>query len=214
MISIVIGDTATLRQGLAKKTISKNAKGVSNFVSFKNKEVSIGDLLTLASQSSDLFSQGTVVLLFDVFAKLEDDIQNELKQLQSSKTLFVFLETEVKSKLDKLEKAGVEVLISPKSKQLIKKDNPFAIANALGLRDRMNTWIILHDLLSHGESGEAVSGIMFWKIKALLLENSFRKYSKEELEDMVLELPKIIHTGRREGEDLSVSLESFVLQYV
>lgn len=214
MISIVIGDTATLRQGFAKKTISKNAKGVSNFVSFKNKEVSIGDLLTLASQSSDLFSQGTVVLLFDVFAKLEDDIQKELKQLQSSKTLFVFLETEVKSKLDKLEKAGVEVLISPKSKQLIKKDNPFAIANALGLRDRMNTWIILHDLLSHGESGEAVSGIMFWKIKTLLLENNFRKYSKEELEDMVLELPKIIHTGRREGEDLSVSLESFVLQYV
>jgi hypothetical protein len=106
MISIVIGDTATLRQGLAKKAISKNAKGVSNFVSFKNKEVSIGDLLTLASQSSDLFSQGTVVLLFDVFAKLEDDIQNELKRLQSSKTLFVFLETEVKSKLDKLEKAG------------------------------------------------------------------------------------------------------------
>jgi hypothetical protein len=214
MISIVIGDTATLRQGLAKKAISKNAKGVSNFVSFKNKEVSIGDLLTLASQSSDLFSQGTVVLLFDVFAKLEDDIQNELKRLQSSKTLFVFLETEVKSKLDKLEKAGAEVLISPKSKQLIKKDNPFAIANALGLRDRMNTWIILHDLLSHGESGEAVSGIMFWKIKTLLLENNFRKYSKEELEDMVLELPKIIHTGRREGEDLSVSLESFVLQYV
>ena len=214
MISIVIGDTATLRQGLAKKTISKNAKGVSNFVSFKNKEVSIGDLLTLASQSSDLFSQGTVVLLFDVFAKLEDDIQNELKRLQSSKTLFVFLETEVKSKLDKLEKAGAEVLISPKSKQLIKKDNPFAIANALGLRDRMNTWIILHDLLSHGESGEAVSGIMFWKIKTLLLENNFRKYSKEELEGMVLELPKIIHTGRREGEDLSVSLESFVLQYV
>lgn len=214
MISIVIGDTATLRQGLAKKAISKNAKGVSNFVSFKNKEVGIDDLLTLASQSSDLFSQGTVVLLFDVFAKLEDDIQNELKQLQSSKTLFVFLETEVKSKLDKLEKAGVEVLISPKSKQLIKKDNPFAIANALGLRDRMNTWIILHDLLSHGESGEAVSGIMFWKIKTLLLENNFRKYSKEELEDMVLELPKIIHTGRREGEDLSVSLESFVLQYV
>mgnify|MGYP003450987657 FL=1 len=214
MISIVIGDTATLRQGLAKKAISKNAKGVSNFVSFKNKEVSIGDLLTLASQSSDLFSQGTVVLLFDVFAKLEDDIQNELKRLQSSKTLFVFLETEVKSKLDKLEKAGAEVLISPKSKQLIKKDNPFAIANALGLRDRMNTWIILHDLLSHGESGEAVSGIMFWKIKTLLLENNFRKYSKEELEGMVLELPKIIHTGRREGEDLSVSLESFVLQYV
>jgi DNA polymerase III delta subunit len=105
-------------------------------------------------------------------------------------------------------------LISPKSKQLIKKDNPFAIANALGLRDRMNTWIILHDLLSHGESGEAVSGIMFWKIKTLLLENNFRKYSKEELEGMVLELPKIIHTGRREGEDLSVSLESFVLQYV
>ena len=214
MISIVIGDTATLRQGLAKKAISKNAKGVSNFVSFKNKEVSIGDLLTLASQSSDLFSQGTVVLLFDVFAKLEDDIQNVLKRLQSSKTLFVFLETEVKSKLDKLEKAGAEVLISPKSKQLIKKDNPFAIANALGLRDRMNTWIILHDLLSHGESGEAVSGIMFWKIKTLLLENNFRKYSKEELEGMVLELPKIIHTGRREGEDLSVSLESFVLQYV
>ena len=214
MISIVIGDTATLRQGLAKKAISKNAKGVSNFVSFKNKEVSIGDLLTLASQSSDLFSQGTVVLLFDVFAKLEDDIQNELKRLQSSKTMFVFLETEVKSKLDKLEKAGAEVLISPKSKQLIKKDNPFAIANALGLRDRMNTWIILHDLLSHGESGEAVSGIMFWKIKTLLLENNFRKYSKEELEGMVLELPKIIHTGRREGEDLSVSLESFVLQYV
>ncbi len=214
MISIVIGDSVTARQSLAKKAISKNAKGVSNFVSFKNKEVGIGDLVSLASQSSDLFSQGTVVLLFDTFVKLEEDIAKELKQLQSSKTLFVFLETEIKSKLDKFEKAGVEISLLPKLKQVAKKDNPFAIANALGLRDRMSAWIVLHGLLADGESGEAVSGIMFWKIKAMLLESNFRKYTKEELESMALALPRMIHSGRREGEDLAVSLESFILEYI
>lgn len=214
MISIVIGDSVAIRQSLAKKATSKNAKGVSNFVSFKNKEVSIGDLLSLASQSSDLFSQGTVVLLFDTYAKLEDEIVSELKQLQASKTLFVFLESEVKSKLDKLEKAGVEILQSQKTKQVLKKDNPFAIANAIGLRDRMNAWITLHELLALGESGEAISGIIFWKIKKMLQENNFRKFSKKELENMAMELPRMIHLGRREGEDLGVSLESFILRYV
>lgn len=214
MISIVIGDIVATRQSLAKKVISKNAKGVSNFVSFKNKEVSIGDLLTLASQSNDLFSHKTVVLLFDVFAKIEDDVMGELKQLQSSNTLFVFMESEVKSKLDKLEKAGVEVVESPKVKQVSKKDNPFAIANAFGLRDRMGAWVVLHELLGRGESGEAISGILFWKIKTLLLESNFKKYSQVELENMVIELPRMIHEGRREGEELSVSIESFILKYV
>ncbi len=214
MILIVIADDTSTRQRLAKGAIKVHARGSANFISYKDKHPTLTELLELGAQSNDLFSQGTVVLLFETLTLLGEEIVSEAKTLHSSKTLFVFLESETASVVDNLKKVHAEIIEAPKRKAITKKDNPFVIANAVGTRDRMSAWMTLYDLYGKDTSPEAIAGILFWKVKSLLLENNFKKYSREELEAMVEALPRLIHEGRRSGEDLSVGLESFILRSI
>lgn len=89
-------------------------------------------------------------------------------------------------------------------------DGAFSVAHALGRRDKKALWVSYISALSHGASPEAIHGILFWKVKALL-SGGKTAFSETELRALVKALATLPHEARRRGLDMEYALERFLL---
>ena len=125
-----------------------------------------------------------------------------------------------------------------KAFSLIKKaqmrENSFAIADAVGSRDKKRAWVEFEKIRRSGSPMEEVHGTIFWAFKsmyiALTLSKSetvttgmkdftyrnyytfAKKYLKKELEDKLRELKDMYHLGHRGEGELGILLEQFLLR--
>jgi DNA polymerase III delta subunit len=122
----------------------------------------------------------------------------------------------------------------PIAKQAERREDSFAVAAALGARDKKRSWVEFEKARKKGLAMEEIHGTIFWAYKTMLLtllldksaaakagvkDHSYRtyhsyakNYSVQEIKDKISVLKDIYHRGHRGEGDLEDSLENFILE--
>ena len=162
--------------------------------------------------SVSLFGESPIVVCDNVLKKEGIEFTgDELEKLKESETIFIFTEDKISAvNMNKYSKYGkVEVFNTEVIKKL-PKINIFGIADAYARRDKINTWSLYQNAVQEGISPEEISGILFWKIKMMILDGT-KFFKKEELYNISSSLVSIYHEAHRGETDFTIALEQFIL---
>ncbi len=183
--------------------------------------------------SENLFG-GINILYFD---GILDDPEGESfyrNTIQDTMHLVIIREKTMPKDLLLFFQRIAEIKEYPLQKKVEKRDNGFAIADAVGARDKKRAWVEFEKLRRHGPQMEEVHGTIFWAFKSMhialtlpkpealatgMKEFTYRnyygfakKYLKKELEDKLSELKDMYHMGHRGEGELEVLIEQFLLR--
>ncbi|MEK7184805.1 MAG: hypothetical protein AAB683_01565 [Patescibacteria group bacterium] len=165
-----------------------------------------------------LFSNKYIIFLDRLCEKKEikDEFIDKLKEIGASENIFIILE----GKIDKI----TAVKIEKKAEKTVKFDlaetgknfdrggnNAFALADAIGKRNKKEAWMLYRKAIDGGEAVEALHGMVFWKIKSLILSGGNNVWKNDELLAVLDELITIYHEARRGRYELETGLEVFIL---
>ena len=129
---------------------------------------------------------------------------------------FIFLEGKLNNPiLDAFKKVEpkrlqMNVFELPKAKK--EKYDNFLVANAFANKDKLNTWICFRQAMDVGVGMEEIIGVLFWKIKDMLLKNNFNKFSEEQLKTFASRISYLLPEARKEGRDAESAFEQFLLE--
>jgi hypothetical protein len=59
---------------------------------------------------------------------------------------------------------------------------------------------------------EEITGVLFWKIKDMILKKNFGKFKEEQLKTLVSKLSYLLPEARKNGRDAESALEQFLLE--
>ncbi|HEY4503796.1 MAG TPA: hypothetical protein VJJ28_01665 [Candidatus Paceibacterota bacterium] len=163
-----------------------------------------------------LFISKSIVLLDRLCEKKEvkEQFLENISEIAESDNIFIILE----GKLDKVSISKIEKKAEKSVKfDMIEKSNKeefntFALADALGRKDRKNAWVLYRKAIDKGEAPEALHGMLFWKVKTMILNSSFGLYKKEELYGLADKLITIYHDSRRGMHELETGVEGVILE--
>ena len=164
------------------------------------------------AMSRNLFDETSVIVFENVLKKEEVGLSNEdLEKLKESQTVIVFIEekllaADVKKykKYSIIEDLGIEAL------KQTPKMNVFNIADKFSLRDKIGAWVLYREAVALGIQPEEISGIIFWKIKTMILTGT-NFFSEDELKKQSAELVSLYHSAHRGECDFIIGLEQFIL---
>lgn len=205
MIYIVAGSDTYAKSSyikkIAKTEIIRLPLGVANRA-----------LLFEYASQDNLFGEATIVCI-DGFLKEGNEslLAKDLEILKESPTIFIFNEDKLLSAEQKryAKYATVEILDSKKEK-VAPKINVFAIADAYARKDKVQTWILYREAIDHGVEPESICGMLFWKIKTIILASS-RTFDQQNLKRLSGELVSLYHESHNGTRDFTVGLEQFIL---
>jgi DNA polymerase III delta subunit len=206
MIYILSGNDTKKKNSYLKKLCKDNAP-----VFVSNKEVTKNMILDYA-HSVSLFG-GEQIVVFEGLIKEESLVfsDEDLVGMKESPTIFVFMEEKLLApqvkkykKYATIEDFGMAIL------KQTPKMNMFDIADSFSKRDKVSTWILYRQAVSLGVQPEEISGIIFWKIKTMLLSPT-KLFSPIELKKRSSELVSIYHKAHRGECDFIIGLEQFIL---
>ena len=92
------------------------------------------------------------------------------------------------------------------------KFNSFLLANAFGSKDKLNLWIYFRQAMHKGVAMEELVGVLFWKIKDMLIKKNFSKFKESELKSFAGRLSYLLPKARKAGGDVEIALEQFLLE--
>lgn len=205
MIYILLGNDIKKKSAYIKK-ISEDSSPVFLSGIDITKETILGH-----AEMMNLFGNSPTVIAED-FLKSEVKLSSEeWKILKESKTIFVFLEEKLLAvDMNKLKKYASIENFSTKEVKEKPKFNVFNIAESFAKRDKIGTWILYKEALSLGSSPEEISGIIFWKIKTMVINGS-KFFTKDELKMCSSELVSLYHLAHLGKLDFIIGLEQFIL---
>jgi DNA polymerase III delta subunit len=206
MIYILPGNDIKKKNAYLKKLY----KG--NLPVFIPRESLSKEILLDYATSVSLFGESPIIILEGMIKEGNITLGTEdLLVLKESLTTFVFMEEKLLAPdVKKYKKYGVfEEFSRPTTKQMPKM-NVFDIAEAFSRKDKIGTWILYRNAISKGIQPEEVSGIIFWKIKTMLL-NGAKFFSADELKKISSELVSLYHKAHRGECDFTIGLEQFIL---
>lgn len=169
-----------------------------------------------------LFSVASAVIFQNIleYEEKRDFILDKLKLMGASANLFIFLEGKLnKSVLDAFKKvlpAGrqvapfINVFELPKEKK--EKYDNFLVANAFADKNKFQTWICFREAMDKGVAMEEIIGVLFWKIKDMILRRNFGKFSETELGNFASRLSYLLPQARKDGRDAESAFEQFLLE--
>lgn len=188
------------------------------------------------TQTQGLFENRQIILMDRTLENkdLREVVLDRIETLAESPNIFIFSEGKLtKDVLKKFEKRAekiqeYEAKDAPKTKQ---DGGFFALADALGSRDRKALWVLFREAMDKGTAPEEIHGILFWQAKSLALAlrtrdaaeaglNPFvygkaKRYAANfregEVDGIVSQLVHMYHRAHRGQEDFEVSLEKFIL---
>lgn len=164
------------------------------------------------AQSTTLFGTHPTIVVENIIEdNILDFLPEDLSSLKESQTTFVFIEEKLLiPDVKKYQKYTIiEDFSSPTTKK-IPKMNVFGIADSYSRRDKIGTWILYREAVSLGTPPEEISGIIFWKIKKMLLSGT-KFFKADELKSRSSELVDIYHKAHRGDCDFTIGLEQFIL---
>ncbi len=156
------------------------------------------------------------VVVFEGILEYEDNrdfVLDKLSLMAGSVSDFIFLEGKLnKAILDIFKKHKAELYIFELPKAKKEKFDNFLVANAFGAKDKLNMWIYFRQAMDLGVGMEEIVGVLFWKIKDMILKKDFRKFSEAELKDSASRLSYLLPKARKSGRDAESAFEQFLLE--
>jgi len=216
MIYLFCGDDSKKKNTTYEEFISSLSQNVEIFPISRNNFDKI-QIESLYSGSS-LFSSKSTVIFSNILEYEENRsfILNHLKMMAESNNTFVFLEGKLnKLILDvfkKIEPKKIKINLFELTKEKKEKFDNFLIANAFANKDKLNTWIYFRQSVDLGVSLEEINGVLFWKIKDLILKKNFSKFKEEQLKNFISKLSYLLPEARKNGLDAESAFEQFLLE--
>lgn len=164
---------------------------------------------------SSLFAPVSMVFFENILEREEnrDFVLSRLNFMNISTNTFVFLESKLlKSALDIFKKVKAEIKIFELPKEKKEKFNNFLLANAFGVKDKLNLWIYFRQAIDKGVGIEELVGVLFWKMKDMILKGNFNKFKEEDIKKYALKLSYILPEARKSGIDAEIAFEQFLLE--
>ena len=176
---------------------------------------------------ASLFAKQSVVVLRDVLddaparnathsvagGEISEFILDKLKFLGESQNTFVFVEGKLKKPvLDAFKKCRAEVNVFENMSAPSKGGDNFKIANAFAAKDKFHTWLYFRQAIEQGTELDALAGILFWKVKDMLLRRNFSKFKEEELKNFAARISYLLPEARKQGPEAESAMEQFLLE--
>jgi hypothetical protein len=161
-----------------------------------------------------LFFSKCVVNFSNILEREEtkDFVLDKLEQMRDSQNYFLFLEGKLnKAILDAFKKARAELNIFELPKEKKEKFDNFLLANAFAAKDKFNLWLYYRQAIDKGVGMEELVGVLFWKIKDMIIKKNFSKFSHDQLIGVSNQLSYLLPEARREGKEPEVLFEKFLL---
>ena len=155
------------------------------------------------------------IIFSDILEREESGefILEKLPFMADSKNAFIFLEGKLnKPVLDAFRKSRAEINVFEIPKERKERFNTFLFANDFGSRDKLNLWIHFRQALQAEVSLEEMTGVLFWKMKDIVVKKSFGKFSEAELKNFLSQISTLLPKSRGEGKDAEAALEQFLLE--
>jgi hypothetical protein len=216
MLYLFAGDDSKNKLKAYEKFVGSVPKGVETFFVSRN-DFRKAELERFYS-GAGLFSQKSAVFYEDVFEREEvrDFILERLDKMVDSENTFVFLDGKLnKSVVDAFKKAGAKenqcnIFELPKEKK--EKFNNFLLANAFGDKDKLHLWIYFRQAVDAGVVMEELIGVLFWKVKDMILKKNLGKWKVAELQSFASKISYILPESRKKGLDAESVFERFLLE--
>jgi len=164
---------------------------------------------------SGLFFTKSAAIFSNIFEYEEtrEFILDKLDLMGKSSNYFIFLEGKLnKPILDAFKTARAELNIFELPKDKLEKFNNFLVANAFGRKDKLNTWIYFRQAIDKGVGMEEIIGVLFWKIKDMMLRKDFNKFSEDELRDSAAKISYLLPQARKKNINAESAFEQFLLE--
>lgn len=213
MIYLFAGDDTKKKIQNYQKFVTAIPNGTEVFTVNKN-DFSQIEIENFYSGSS-LFFTKCAILFVDILEREEirDLILPKLVFMAQSANDFIFCENKLnKPVLDAFKKARAELNIYELTKEKKEKFDNFLLANAFANRDRLNLWIYYRQAIDKGVGMEELIGVLFWKIKDLILKKNFSKFKEIELKKIANNLSYLLPEARRNRLDDQACFEKFLLE--
>jgi len=196
-----------------------------------------------------LFSNKYIVLVRGILEnkELKESFLDKLELFAQSPNIFIVSAGSIdKASLKKIEKHAEKVQeiapkpaltgdgkYSEKSGGFGNGNSVFALADALGARDKKTLWILYRQAIDEGKAPEEIHGILFWQAKSMAISartksagesglNPFvyqkskryaANFSEAELNALLERLVSVYHDSHRGIHEFETALERFVLEY-
>lgn len=204
MIQILVGNNFSEKNSYIKK-ITENYE----IFPLRN-NLSEKDIFFDYANNISLFGFKSAYIIDGILEKKEIVFSNEeIEILAKSENLFIFKEDKLLAEEKKiLEKhATIKNFLEKKT---IKAQNNFIIADAYARRDKIKTWIYFRQAIEKGIEPEMISGMLFWKIKTMILNNSC-SFTRKELKEQITNLVSLYHRAHQGEIDFTIGIEQFIL---
>jgi len=213
MLYLFSGDDAENKILSYEKFIKSIPAGTETF--FMNRNDFDQTQIESLYSGAGLFFSKCAVIFQNIFEREEtqDFILKKLEFMGQSDSSFIFLEGKLnKPILDAFKKARAELNIFELPKEKTEKFNNFLIANAFEKKDKLNMWIYFRQAIDRGVEMEELIGVLFWKIKDMLLRKSFNKFSEQQLKTFISKISYLLPEARKKGLDAESAFEQFLLE--
>ncbi|MEX0672593.1 MAG: hypothetical protein WDZ82_03255 [Candidatus Paceibacterota bacterium] len=235
MLYILYGSDFQKRNTKLNQLLLGLEKKRPNAELFKLDEMDISPVrLEELAGSQGLFDSKYIVQIDQVMdiADARETVLESAKSLGESENVFIIVENELsKAVLKRLEKHAERVEEFSKKKEGKKEFNTFALADALGKRDRKALWVEYQKNCRELKAPEEIHGVLFWQLKSIAIAQQTnsaeeagmkafpyskakgfgKNYTDKELYDLLGDLVERYHLARRGEGDMSTQLEQFVL---
>lgn len=164
-----------------------------------------------------LFGGTSAVVFLNILENPEarEFLLAKLPEMGESENYFIFLEgKQEKTTLDFFKKARAEINLYDREEKKEARFNSFLLANALDQKDKLTLWIYFRRAVAAGVALEELAGVLFWKVKDMLLKRSFGKFSEAELKKLSGKLALLLPEARRDGRDAEAAFEEYLLEAV
>ena len=170
------------------------------------------EIINEYAENVSLFGDHPVLLVENILNKIGSLFStSELSLLKDSPTIFIFKEDKFLSVDEKKYKKYATIeKFEIKELKKIPPINTFSIADAFAKRDKIEAWVLYRKAIESGIEPEAISGILFWKIKTMIL-NGNKVFSIDELQKQSKNIVSLYHNSHKGSSDFVVGLEQFIL---
>jgi len=207
MIYILVGNDTKSKSNYIK-TLAEGRGRV-----FLNSSTVSKELLNNHAVSNSLFGEVPLVIVENLIEENEIILSlDDLKSLNDSPTIFILLEDKLLvSNQKKYEKYATIERFEQKEIKATPKTDVFAIADAFARKDKVKAWTLYREAIEAGGSPEAISGMLFWKIKTMILNYS-KVFPLDTLKKLSSEIVSLHHQAHKGERDFIVGLEQFILK--
>lgn len=206
MIHILIGGDAK-NKSIYIKELTKNYESFFIGENILDKEVIMSYCYNV-----DLFNKTKSIILENVLSDEEIVFKTgDIVSLKEAKTMFIFKEDKLlKTLQDKYKKYALIKVFEEKKIINKEKFKVFDMTDAFARKDKINTWTLYNKSIREGIEPEALAGVLFWKIKTMILSGS-NIFNIKELRHLSSKIISLYHKAHRGESDLSIGLEQFIL---